>query len=451
MLYSLSSDFHYLNNRATDKGYVVSLRGGHSVVNADAMDLLMSSDPCWQLDSDYAGFVQQAKALAWLVPQAARPRPSVRAVARSVHLQRVQYEINLRCNLECVHCYCSSSPRAPAGLPTEFVLDVVRQAADLGVLYFDITGGEPLVRRDILPILESIRARGMVGTLFTNCTLVTAAVARELEAVGIAAVQTSLDACTPELHDRIRGKNGAFQRALRGIEALREQGIPVSVSVTLNRWNAHQAADMVRFFKDELAVPFYFDRVIPAGRGKEGERIELSNAEFHRLIRSISGGSLIPTGKVCDSPRRAGEAGPIEPACGVGATYLFLKHDGRAALCPTLTEAESPEFVQPDLKHLSLERAWQEHPTFRRLRGMQCENASVCPSGSTCRGGCRSNAYLLHGDVRSPDEMSCNIHKNDSEAYRQFLTEYEQMRQDGRLPRREADHGRRFRRFTVLG
>jgi radical SAM protein with 4Fe4S-binding SPASM domain len=127
-----------------------------------------------------------------------------------------------------------------------------------------------------------------------------------------------------------------------------------------------------------------------------------------------------------------------------------LKHDGRAALCPTLTEAESPEFVQPDLKQLSLEQAWQEHPTFRRLRGMQCENASVCPSGNTCRGGCRSNAYLLHGDISSPDEMSCNIHKNDAGGYRPFLTEYEQMRADGRLPARGAERGRPVRRLTVL-
>jgi len=285
-------------------------------------------------------------------------------------------------------------------------------------------------------VVRSIRDHGMVPSLFTNCTLVTPELARDLKAAGISAVQTSLDAATPALHDAIRGKRGAFARALRGIRAFKAEGVPISVTVCLNRRNAHEIDAIVRLMRDELKVPFRTDRVIPAGRGLEqAEPLALPNHEYYALIHPYLAGSQAMAKKICDSPNLQVSARHIEPECGVGASYMFVKHDGRAALCPTMTEAESPDFAQADLTSMSLADAWERHPTFQRYRGMQCENATVCPSGSTCRGGCRSNAYILHGRVDAPDELSCNLHKNGTPSYRPFLEEY-QARSDGRPARR---------------
>jgi radical SAM protein with 4Fe4S-binding SPASM domain len=115
-----------------------------------------------------------------------------------------------------------------------------------------------------------------------------------------------------------------------------------------------------------------------------------------------------------------------------------------------MAEAESPDFAQADLTRMSLRDAWERHPTFQRFRGMQCENSSVCPAGTTCRGGCRSNAYLLHGEVTSPEEISCNIHKNAGDDYRPFLVEYERMRAEGRLPPIAEARPRAMRRLPVI-
>jgi radical SAM protein with 4Fe4S-binding SPASM domain len=419
-------------------------------VNRDALELLLGSSD-WQVEPEYRAFFEQCVAARWLVAEPPPLPPSVRWVNRAIHLRRIQYEINLVCNLECVHCYCSSSPRAPLGQSTEFVLDIVRQAAAMGVICFDITGGEPLIRDDVIEVIAAIREHGMVPGLFTNGTLVTEAKAEVLRSAGLAAVQISLDARTPALHDEIRGKPGAFDRALRGIRSFQRVGIPVRVNVCLNRRNAHETGDIVRLLRDDLKVSFGLDRVIPAGRGHGGATpLALDNSEYYALIREhlLSGEHV--AAKACDAVS-VDHGRYIEPSCGVGSSYLFLKHDGRAALCPTLTEAESADFVHADLKEMSLAEAWEHHPTFNRYRGMQCENATVCRSGKTCRGGCRSNAYLIEGRLDAPDELHCNLEKNQGSGYRPMILEYEDMRARGALPARTTPRGKPpVRRLSVV-
>lgn len=434
-----SSAFHFLSNRATDRGYILHARGKKGgLVNCDALDLLVSDDPAWQSDPAYDDFLEKVVSAGWLTADLAQAKPVVRFVDRPVHLQRVQYEINLVCNLECAHCYCSSSPRAPHGQSTEFVLDVVAQAAKLGVLNFDVTGGEPLVRADALEILRSIGDHGMIPGLYTNGVLVNHEKARALRDAGVVWAQTSLDARTPALHDEIRGKKGAFAKTVRAVKEMQDVGIDVRVAVCLNRRNAHEVREIVDFLRDDLKVTFGLDRVIPAGRGCSApEPLALPNEEYYAIMQRYFGGTKVAA-KGCDAIGLGGASDKINPGCGVGASYLFIKHDGRAALCPTLTEAESPDFVQADLKTMSLEEAWEAHPTFTAYRGMQCENAQVCPSGRKCGGGCRSNAYLLHGRLDSPDEVHCNIYKNPETTYRPMLLEYEEMRREGKLPARRT-------------
>lgn len=436
----LSDAFHYLMNEANDRAYVLDRAGKRSasVLNGDAFELLVGSDTSWQDDPEFEQFLLGAKAAGWLTERVQATDPVLRRIRRRHHLKRLQYEVNLVCNLECAHCYCSSSPRASQGMPTEFVLDVVRQAAELGVVHFDVTGGEPLVRRDIMEILRAISERGMIPGLYTNGTLVTAEKAEQIFAAGVRWAQVSLDARTPALHDELRGKPGAFDRAVNGIRALKAAGVRVRVAVCLSTRNVHEVDEMVAFFRDDLDVEVGLDRVIPAGRGCSSERpLAIASAKYYEIIRRLVRHGPV-AGKACDAIGREDDASSVEPSCGVGTSYLFLKHDGRAALCPTMTEAESPDFVQADLQTMSLEDAWERFPTFERYRGVQCENATACPSGKRCAGGCRSNAYLLHGRVDSPDELNCNIHKNEGPGYRAMLDEYEALRAQGKMPARAS-------------
>jgi radical SAM protein with 4Fe4S-binding SPASM domain len=425
MHYQLNPAFHYVVNDVKDVAYIVAPTGRTAVVNADAIDLMADEDPSWQGDPEYRDFLESALRLEWLVAGAAE-RAKIRRISTAHHLRRVQYEIILLCNLSCAHCYCSSSPAAPYGQSTEFIVDVIRQASRMGVLFFDITGGEPLARKDLFVLIEEIVRNQMVPSLFTNCTLVTPRVAERLKQAGVASVRTSLDARTPELHDRFRGKKGAFDRTVAGIRALKEVGLPTNVTIAANRTNANELLPLVEFLKNDLKVPHALDRVIPAGRAVEhGDSIALSNREFYELTYSLFGREGATLAKVCDSPNGEISSSKIEPACGVGASYMFIKNDGSAVLCPTMTESESADFKHGDLRTDSLERIWLDHPTFQRYRGVQCRNTQKCPAAKSCAGGCRSNAYILHGTTDSPDEYSCNLFKNKSGTYAKFLDLYQ--------------------------
>ena len=124
----------------------------------------------------------------------------------------------LSCNLDCQFCDTTDRRRPPVGeLSDARLLALVDEAAEMGVQRaFVLGGGEPLARRDLAPaLLARIKARGMVGLLTTNGTLLGPALARQLVDDGWDEVHFSVDAADADTHDRLRGKVGAFRQTVR--------------------------------------------------------------------------------------------------------------------------------------------------------------------------------------------------------------------------------------------
>jgi radical SAM protein with 4Fe4S-binding SPASM domain len=417
----LNPEKRYVHDPLKGKGYILNAKGACSLLNSDAMTLLSGNLDQVQTVKEYKVFLEQAVQANWVIPDCKISVP-VRKVEDLHHLKRVQLELLLQCNLECAHCYCSSAPSAPVGLPTKSVFKLIDEISAMGVLYLDITGGEPLLRKDIFSIIEHAHHRGLVVSLFTNATTLTEAKARKLADLNVASIQTSLDAYSPKLHDQFRGREGSFRKAIDGIRILRESQIPVSVTVMVHQQNKHEIKELTHFISRNLKVPFRLDRVIPA---LENSNIALSNEEFYGLIKRLYPNEQNLLTKVCDSSMGQIEKGHIEPSCGVGASYLFIKHNGDVVLCPTMTEKESPKFKAGNILTQSLRSIWLEDPIFQQFRGVQCQNIQICPAAAQCKGGCRSNAYLLHGSTDSPDEFNCNLHKNKQTEYKNYLDNYE--------------------------
>jgi MoaA/NifB/PqqE/SkfB family radical SAM enzyme len=139
----------------------------------------------------------------------------------------VVWNVGRRCNLRCVHCYSGSRDRRYEGeLDTAEGKALIDDLAGFGVPVILFSGGEPLMRPDILELIAHARARGVRSVLSSNGTLITAELARELKGLQLSYVGVSLDGLEPT-HDRFRGVQGAFAQAMAGLRNCREAGIKV--------------------------------------------------------------------------------------------------------------------------------------------------------------------------------------------------------------------------------
>lgn len=119
-----------------------------------------------------------------------------------------------RCRFNCWHC--SKEHRGSGELPLDTIIQTIRDLQELGVSIIGFTGGEPLLRGDLETIVESVDKRS-VSLLFTSGDGLTGERARELKRRGLFGIAVSLDHVDPEIHDRRRGRKGAFETALNAI------------------------------------------------------------------------------------------------------------------------------------------------------------------------------------------------------------------------------------------
>ncbi len=193
------------------------------------------------------------------------------------HPTKVSFVLTELCNMRCRHCYAWKA-RDGRVLPTDVIvrsLDELGRWAGPYTLF--LTGGEPTLHRGLVPVIEAAASRGGFVSMASNGSRIDEALARELVAAGLGHIDVSLDAMTPEVHDRFRGRVGSHERAVRAVrlvdEARRELGrsIYINVQATISSANIGELPALARWVADEgfgqlllqpIAPPFWsrYDR-----------------------------------------------------------------------------------------------------------------------------------------------------------------------------------------------
>jgi radical SAM protein with 4Fe4S-binding SPASM domain len=328
------------------------------------------------------------------------------------------------CNLDCIHCHASGGRRADDELTTDEAKQLLEQLAEVEEFrMMAYTGGEPLVRDDLFELLAYSQALGFKNTMATNATLIDETVARRLRRYGVVIAAVSLDGFDAETHDYVRGQPGAFERALRGMRALREAGILLHVNITAMAYNMDQMEPLMALV-DELGTGILLMyQLVPVGRGRGIEKAALDLSANERLIRFMAEAQrdtraiMEPVAGPQYWPfllERAGiRSGPllrlaelVFHGCSAGRGFVYVKPNGDVWPCPFV------EVSCGNIRETSFTTIWKTSPIFEDLRNRERRlkgRCSDCDYRRLC-GGCRGRSWALTGDYLAEDP-SCFIHK----------------------------------------
>ncbi|MEL1136255.1 putative heme d1 biosynthesis radical SAM protein NirJ1 [Desulfitobacterium sp. THU1] len=191
------------------------------------------------------------------------------------------------CNLKCVHCYMESDAQKYQGeLTTEEAKRFIDDLADFRVPVLLFSGGEPLIRPDFFELAEYAAAKGIRPTLSTNGTLITREVAQRIKNIGVGYVGISLDGLR-EVNDQFRGKVGAFQAAMEGIQNCVAVGQRVGLRFTINSHNFNELDKIFDFIEEENINRVCFYHLVYSGRGNQMIKEDVSPEQSRQAMETI--------------------------------------------------------------------------------------------------------------------------------------------------------------------
>jgi radical SAM protein with 4Fe4S-binding SPASM domain len=351
-------------------------------------------------------------------PQAPFARPYV-----------ISWNLTYRCNLACEHCYLdaggtplirteSFADRSELG--TEECFKVIDDIAAFAPECLTIlTGGEPLLRRDILEIVKRAAARGLWVVVGTNGVRITENVAQRLAEAGARGLSLSLDALDPDRHDAFRRVRGAWQNTVEGAALLNRTGLPFIVQTTAGSHNLGELDAIADFAHERLAAKvwnLYF--LVPTGRGQFVSDMTPAQyddvlASLYRIQRKYDRNMLVNAKcaphYIKTLLEHAGDESDPSPirtysdgagGCPAGTHYMGIRPNGDVTPCPYL-----PVFAG-NLRNAGLSELWATSPLFADIRrrsslGGRCGS---CEMNTQC-GGCRARAFGMTGDLMAEDPL----------------------------------------------
>jgi heme b synthase len=342
-------------------------------------------------------------------------------IALDNKVRMIAWEVTRSCNLNCVHCRAASSLGPYSGeLSTEKSLKLIDEIAAIASPVIILTGGEPLLRPDIFEIASYGTSKGLRMVMATNGTLVTSAVAQKMIESGIKRVSISLDGKDAQSHDAFRQEKGAFDKAMTGIDVLKDAGMEFQINTTITTANLKQIKEILALAKNIGAAAHHIFLLVPTGRGKDlaGQAITAADYEetlmwFHQESMSceiqLKATCAPHYFRIMHQNKPKGEK-PVKKAgghfhestrgCLGGITFCFISHVGQVQPCGYL------ELDCGNVKKKSFAHIWEKSEVFCHLRDDskyggkcgRCEFIKVC-------GGCRARAYEATGDYLAEEPL----------------------------------------------
>ncbi len=334
-------------------------------------------------------------------------------------LGQLDIELTERCNNACIHC-CINLPEDDSDarsreMSTDFVKDLIKQAADLGCLTVRFTGGEPLLREDLAELYEFTRRLGMQVILFTNACLITPELAALLGRIPPGrVVEVSVYGMSPDSYNRVAARRGAFAEFRRGIDLLLQHKVPFIVK-----------GPMLPFLKDELEAFEAWAATIPAMDKLPGysmnfdlrsrrddpaknARVAELRATPEETVGMMSRNPLYLKDMKQFCGKFMGPPGEKLFTCGAGHGTCIDAY-GKAQLCLPLRDTATVV----DLREVTLKRALEVSlPAIREsavaTNPDYLRRCAVCFLKGLCE-QCPAKSWMENGTLDTPVEYLCSV------------------------------------------
>ena len=320
----------------------------------------------------------------------------------------VSWNTTNACNMYCAHCYRDAGARLEDELSTAEAKKMLGEIARTGFKIMIFSGGEPLLRPDIVELVRHAAGLGLRPVFGTNGTLITEEKARALKGAGALGMGISLDSLDEKKHDGFRSFPGAWAGAVRGMEACKKAGLPFQIHTTVMDWNAPELSAMTDFAVEKGAVAHHFFFLVPTGRGAEIEQTSLDAQAYEAtLSRILEKQKTVPIElKPTCAPqfmRIAKEMGVgtrFRRGCLAGLAYCIIGPQGKVQPCAYLN------IEAGDVRKTPFDEIWKNAEIFRELRTQDYKGGcGVCKYKGSC-GGCRARAaYYADGDYMAGDSL----------------------------------------------
>ena len=213
----------------------------------------------------------------------------------------LQFELTGACNLACKHCYNRSGDADRKTLMTpDRWCELARQIVDDGGIFqCIISGGEPLLLGDrLFDIMDILHEDGTSFVVITNALLLTKDKIKRFAKYRFFWFQISIDGSTAEIHDKFRGVNGSFEKAVNGALEISDAGIPLVIAHTVTPENLSKVEDMVNLSYQLGANSIILGEVMPSGRAYDSDKIILNDEQKNYLYEQIEELSKKYQGKI---------------------------------------------------------------------------------------------------------------------------------------------------------
>jgi len=320
----------------------------------------------------------------------------------------VLLELTHKCPLECTYCYNQLDFASTKDEMTkEDWFRVMDEVRELGAVQLGISGGEPLLNKDVVEIVAYASKLGFYTNLITSGVGAPEGIIGRLKDAGLKTVQLGIQSHDEKTMKLVTNNKSAYNQKLKIAKEIKDAGLQLIVNTCITRQNIHQVEEIIDFADETL----------------DADYLEIANIQYYGwALENIN--ALLPNKEQLQKAKEATDAyrqrkphmktffvvpdyfADRPKACmnGLGTTFLTINPDGMALPCNT---ANTMPIDWPSVKNNSIKEIWYDSEPFNYFRGdsWMKEPCRTCDERDKDFGGCRCQAYALTGDMHAADPV----------------------------------------------